>query len=142
MARDDRDHPVLADLCDLRRVGAGDLHRRLHSGGRLIKRVLVYGLAIAGASTVRALQRRGHDVVVADDHIDDAKQDLANALGVELLPTPLDPGAFACQFDLIVPAPGVPETHDLVAAARRVGVPLASEIELGYRWEQERPGGP
>ncbi len=105
-------------------------------------RVLVYGLAIAGASTVRALQRRGHDVVVADDHIDDAKQDLANALGVELLPTPLDPGAFACQFDLIVPAPGVPETHDLVAAARRNGVPLASEIELGYRWEQGRSGGP
>ena len=33
-------------------------------------RALVYGLAIAGASTVRALQRRGHHVVVADDHIE------------------------------------------------------------------------
>ncbi len=105
-------------------------------------RVLVYGLAIAGESTARALLRRGHDVVVADDRIDDAKQDLANALGVELLPTPLDPGAFASQFDLIVPAPGVPETHALVVAAREHDVELVSEIELGYRWEQERSRGP
>ena len=54
-------------------------------------RALVYGLAVAGASTVRALGRRGHDVVVVDDAMDDAKRDLANALGVELLPTPLAP---------------------------------------------------
>ena len=36
LAGDDRDHPLLADLGDLRRLGAGDLHRRLHpmsSGG-------------------------------------------------------------------------------------------------------------
>jgi UDP-N-acetylmuramoylalanine--D-glutamate ligase len=142
MAGDDGHHPLLADLGDLRRLRAGDLHRRLHTAGRLTVRVLVYGLAIAGESTVRALRRRHHDVVVADDRIDDAKRDLANALGVELLQTPLDPGAFACQFDLVVPAPGVPETHDIVLAARRHGVPLASEIELGYRWEQERDGGP
>ncbi|MEJ7799520.1 MAG: UDP-N-acetylmuramoyl-L-alanine--D-glutamate ligase, partial [Ilumatobacter sp.] len=84
----------------------------------------------------------GHDVVVTDDHIDDTKQDLANALGVELLHTPLDLRAFACQFHLIVPAPGVAETHDLIAAARSAGVPVVSEIELAYRWEQERAQGP
>jgi UDP-N-acetylmuramoylalanine--D-glutamate ligase len=91
---------------------------------------------------VSALARRGHDVVVTDDRIDDTKQDLANALGVELLHAPLDLGAFACQFDLIVPAPGVPETHDLIAAARSAGVSVVSEIELAYRWEQEREDGP
>lgn len=105
-------------------------------------RALVYGLAVAGESTVRALHGRGHEVVVVDDRIDGTKQDLANALGVELLQTPLDPGAFACQFDLVVPAPGVPETHEIVLAAQREGVPLVSEIELGYRWEQERAAGP
>src|SRR5690606_39649226 len=36
----------------------------------------------------------------------------------------------------------VPETHRLVAAAGEAGVELASEIELAYRWEQTRPGGP
>lgn len=105
-------------------------------------RALVYGLAVAGAATVRALLRHGYEVVVVDDTIDADKQDLADALGVELLQTPLDPGAFACQFDLIVPAPGVPETHPIVASAQHANVPLVSEIELGYRWEQERDGGP
>ncbi len=105
-------------------------------------RALVYGLAIAGAATVRALLRHGYEVVVVDDTIDADKQDLADALGVELLQTPLDPGAFACQFDLIVPAPGVPETHPIVATAQGAQIPLVSEIELGYRWEQEREGGP
>jgi UDP-N-acetylmuramoylalanine--D-glutamate ligase len=104
--------------------------------------VLVYGLAIAGESTVRALLRHGHEVTVVDDRIDDSKRDLANALGVELLHTPLDPDAFARRFDMIVPAPGVPETHPIVVAARHADVPLLSEIELGYRWEQERSGGP
>ena len=105
-------------------------------------RVLVHGLAIAGASTVRALQRRGHEVVVTDDAIDDHKHDLAGALGVVLLQTPHDLRAFACQFDLIAPAPGVPETHDLFAAASAADVEVVSEIELAYRWEQERPKGP
>lgn len=105
-------------------------------------RALVHGLGIAGTSAVAALGRRGHDVVVTDDRIDDTTHDLANALGVELLHTPLDLRAFACQFDLIVPAPGVPETHNLIGAARSAGVALASEIELAYRWEQERVEGP
>ena len=110
-------------------------------------RALVYGLAITGASTVRALQRRGVDVVVGDDHVDVAKRDLADALGVHLLPTPEASGASAGHidpsgFDLVSPAPGVPESHPLVVAARSAGVPVVSEIELAYRWEQERPGGP
>lgn len=105
-------------------------------------RALVYGLAIAGAATVRALLRHGYEVVVVDDMVDADKQALADALGVELLQTPLDPDAFASEFDVIVPAPGVPETHPIVASAQRADVPLVSEIELGYRWEQERDGGP
>lgn len=107
-----------------------------------MSRALVYGLAITGASTVRALQRHGHEVVVADDQVDDHRQDLADALGVDLLPTPRDPRAFAGQFDLVSPAPGVPEGHAVVEAALAADVPVVSEIELAYRWEQDRVGGP
>jgi UDP-N-acetylmuramoylalanine--D-glutamate ligase len=48
-------------------------------------------------------------------------------------------------FDLVSPAPGVPENHELFAAARRAAVEVVSEIELAYRWEQQRAaslGGP
>lgn len=109
-----------------------------------MSRALVYGLAVAGESTARALLRHGHDVVVADDEVDDRRRDLAGELGVELLDRP-DEGVLADVIgscDLVSPAPGVPETHAVVAAAHEAGVELVSEIELAYRWEQERSGGP
>jgi UDP-N-acetylmuramoylalanine--D-glutamate ligase len=109
-------------------------------------RALVYGLAITGTSTVRALQRHGWDVVVGDDTVDHDKQDLANTLCVELLPL-IDarnaPRVFANHsYDLLSPAPGVPESHPVIVAALAAGVPVMSEIELAYRWEQQRAGGP
>lgn len=105
---------------------------------------LVHGLAITGASTVRALQRRGHPVTVTDDHVDDDKRALADELGVELSgpPTGTELASWIARFDLFSPAPGVPESHPLVVAAQHAGVPVWSEIEIAYRWEQERPGGP
>ena len=105
-------------------------------------RALVHGLAITGASTVRALRRHGFEVVATDDVIDDAKRRLAAELDVSLIPAPDEPAPFVSGFDLLSPAPGVPEGHTVIAAARAAGVPVQSEIELAYRWEQERPHGP
>lgn len=105
-------------------------------------RALVHGFAITGASTVRALAARGYEVVATDDRIDDTKLAAAAELGVGLTGLPGDLERFVRGFDLVSPAPGVPETHDLVAAARAADVELVSEIELAYRWEQERPSGP
>jgi len=107
-------------------------------------RALVHGLAITGAATVRALQRRGHEVVVTDDRIDDAKRATATGLGVAVSAPP-DGDARADWiggFDLFLPAPGVPEGHPLVLAAHSAGVDVQTEIELAYRWEQDRAGGP
>lgn len=109
-----------------------------------VSRALVYGLAVAGESTVRALLRRGIEVVVADDDVDDRRRALAAELGVELLDRP-DPDTLAeviSGCELVSPAPGVPETHAVVSAASGAGVELVSEIELAHRWEQDRPGGP
>lgn len=105
-------------------------------------RALVHGLAITGVSTARALVARGYEVVATDDRIDEAKRDAVAAIGLDLGPLPDDLESFVSSFDLISPAPGVPETHPLVLAALAAGVELVSEIELAYRWEQERPGGP
>jgi UDP-N-acetylmuramoylalanine--D-glutamate ligase len=109
-----------------------------------VSRALVYGLAVAGESTVRALLRHGDDVVVADDVVDDRRLELANELAVELVEQP-DAATLrrlVRSCDLVSPAPGVPETHPVVLAAHEAGVELVSEIELAYRWEQQRPGGP
>lgn len=105
-------------------------------------RALVHGLAITGIATARALLARGYDVVATDDRLTDVAVASARELGLSLESLPDDLDRFVRSFDLISPAPGVAETHPLVAAALAAGVELVSEIELAYRWEQDRPGGP
>jgi UDP-N-acetylmuramoylalanine--D-glutamate ligase len=105
---------------------------------------LVYGLAITGESTARALLRNGYDVVVADDVVTPDRSALAEELGVDLLDRPnlaqLRELVEGCA--LVSPSPGIPETHQVITEAIDAGVELVSEIELAYRWEQARPGGP
>ncbi len=109
-----------------------------------MSRALVYGLGVAGESTVRELLQHGHDVVVADDVADDRRRELAAELGVDLLERPAADALrdLVDSCDLVSPAPGVPETHAVVGAAHAAGVEVVSEVELAYRWEQQRPGGP
>ena len=82
-------------------------------------RALVYGLAVAGAATVRAMVGRGHDVVAADDTDTPARRRLAADLGVELHIAPDDRqlDALIGASDVVVPAPGVPEDHRVMHAA-------------------------
>jgi UDP-N-acetylmuramoylalanine--D-glutamate ligase len=105
---------------------------------------LVYGLAVAGAATARALLARGYDVLAADDSDTPARRQLAADLGVELVigPGAEELAALISRSDVIVPAPGIPEEHPVIAGAHGRGVRIAGEIELAYDWEQERAGGP
>ena len=109
-----------------------------------MSRAYVHGLAIAGAATVRALTARDYEVVVGDDLVDDERRRLAADLSVELLEQPdattLRRVIRSC--DVVSPSPGVPETHSVITIAQSLGADLASEIDLAYRWEQERDGGP
>jgi UDP-N-acetylmuramoylalanine--D-glutamate ligase len=109
-----------------------------------VSRALVYGLAVAGESTARALLRQGYDVVVADDDVDQRRRDLAARMGVDLLDRPDEPTLHSVisSCDLVSPAPGVPETHTVITIAQAIGVEVVSEIELAYRWERQRPAGP
>ena len=106
-------------------------------------RVLVYGLAVAGASVARALVRRGYDVIAADDELTAERVRIADELGIEVIERP-DADVLSrlvASSGLVVPSPGLPEHHRLIELAHRHDVGLASEIELAYRWEQQRPGG-
>jgi UDP-N-acetylmuramoylalanine--D-glutamate ligase len=105
-------------------------------------RSLVHGLAITGVATVRALQRHGHSVSVTDDSPDETRERAASELGLRLEQLPDDLDRFVSGFDLVSPAPGVPEGHPLIEAALRNRVRIASEIELAYESEQARAGGP
>ena len=80
------------------------------------QRVLVLGLARSGKAAAAALERRGVEVAAAD-------RTLGNDGDLSLLD-----GA-----ELLVKSPGVPREAELVAEAERRGLPIWSEVELGYR---------
>ena len=109
----------------------------------MISTALVYGMAISGEAVARALSERGVRVLVADDTPTEARAAAAAAVGAELVTRPdadkLD--KLVAMSDVVCPAPGVPETHPVIAAAVRLGKPIRTEIDLAYEWEQQRAGG-
>jgi UDP-N-acetylmuramoylalanine--D-glutamate ligase len=99
---------------------------------RLPRRALVVGLARSGEAAALALVRRGVPTVGADraNELEGAGR-LAKA-GVELhLGTEED--RLLADVDLLVKSPGVPGESVLPAAARARGIPVWSEVELGFR---------
>lgn len=110
----------------------------------MTRTALVHGIALSGDALATQLVRRGWRVIVSDDAPTDAKRAMAAAFGGELVEQP-DTAAIEsllAEVDMVCPAPGVPETHPLVEAAIARGVPLCTEIDLAYQWEQERAAGP
>jgi UDP-N-acetylmuramoylalanine--D-glutamate ligase len=79
-------------------------------------KAIVYGLARSGISAAERLCEAGDDVVLVDRSLGN-EDDLSLLDGAELL----------------VKSPGVPGEVALVAAARERGVPVWSEVELGFR---------
>ncbi len=81
-----------------------------------MKRALVLGLARSGVAARAALEAGGTEVVAAD-------RTLGNDEDLVLLD----------GLDVLVKSPGVPGEAPLVAAARKRGIPVWSEIELASR---------
>lgn len=107
------------------------------------ERVLLYGAAVAGLATLRALVARDYDVVVVDDQVSPEKTAAVSGSGAALLsrPSATELAALVKSCDFVAPSPGIPETHPVVLEARAQGTPLRSELDLGYEWEMGRAGG-
>src|SRR5690242_100417 len=89
---------------------------------------LVIGVARSGRAAIAALAAQGAGVVAYDRSTD------LDVAGIE---ADIHLGAWEDVFldgvDLVVKSPGVPESSEPIAAARRREVPVISEIELGAR---------
>jgi UDP-N-acetylmuramoylalanine--D-glutamate ligase len=104
------------------------------------KQVTVVGLARSGLSAARLCLREGARVTVTDRR---TPEQLEAALGeaaawlrgaeVRRVLGGHDPADFE-QADLVVVSPGVPMAIPELEAARRRGVPVWGEVELGWRF--------
>lgn len=105
--------------------------------GDLPGRALVLGLAVTGEAAALALAARGVEVIVSDRSPDADPGRLAGT-GVELRLGTED-AAVLEGVDVVVKSPGVPAESPVAGAARERGIPIWSEIELGWRL---LPGNP
>ena len=103
----------------------------------LPRRALVLGLARSGRAAGLALARRGVEVVAADRSPGADPGRLVGA-GVEIrLGT--EEESLLDGVELVVKSPGVPAESPLAASARTSGIPIWSEVELGYRLLRDNP---
>ena len=98
---------------------------------KLPRRALVLGLARSGQAAALALARRGVPTLGADraEGLDTGR--LAEA-GVEIHLGTEEEGLLD-DVELLIKSPGVPGESPLAAAAHARGIPIWSEIELGFR---------
>jgi UDP-N-acetylmuramoylalanine--D-glutamate ligase len=101
------------------------------------ERFLVIGLARAGTAMAIALAKSGANVHVVDQKAADQlsmlkEMDRLEALGIDV--TTSWTGEVDWQnVGVIAPSPGVPLRHPTLMEAKERGVPIWSEIEVGYR---------
>jgi UDP-N-acetylmuramoylalanine--D-glutamate ligase len=98
--------------------------------------VLVIGLAATGRAVVRRLAREGYDLVVVEEHpgapdYARARQE-AEILGARVVDAPAAEmlAELAVTARLVVPSPGVHDTHVALRAAIQAGVEIRSEVDL------------
>jgi UDP-N-acetylmuramoylalanine--D-glutamate ligase len=100
------------------------------------KKVLVVGMARSGRAAAALLRRHGAAVTVCDraraEDLSEAAAELT-ALGATVLTGGDHPEAFAAA-ELIVISPGVPTSLPELVEAQVRGVPVWSELELGFRF--------
>jgi UDP-N-acetylmuramoylalanine-D-glutamate ligase/very-short-patch-repair endonuclease len=98
------------------------------------KRVAVIGAGRSGVAAAGALARQGARVEVFDRklHTELPHADTLTAQGIALYPETDAPPCLQ-GYDLVVVSPGVPPSHPIFAQAETAGVPVWSEIEVGYR---------
>ncbi len=105
-------------------------------------RLLLAGFGATNQAAARSLLARGHDLVVFDDQSDPAGTGNAAAASAENMGLRLEIAPDAERLDTLVrsveavmPTPGLPHHHQVLATATARGVPIISEFDLAAAWD-------
>lgn len=86
------------------------------------KRILVAGAGVTGIAAARALIKRGAQVKITDEKVQELQ-------GFDLL---VLSDVVISDFDLLLLSPGWREDHRLVSAAKSNSIPIINEIDLAW----------
>ncbi len=99
------------------------------------KRVLVLGLAKSGKAAVRLLQHFGAIITINEAKdaslIEDYDQYIKD--GIEVIAGGMPKELFERDFDFVVKNPGINYHADFILRLKERGIPVLTEIELGYQ---------
>ncbi len=103
-------------------------------------RWLLVGMGVTNRSVAGALLRRGHTVIAVDDGPDQQLRRATEDLGIELVEAPSAErlADLVVGSDIVVPAPGLPESHPAFSLADATGRPVVGELDLAAAWD-DRP---
>ena len=96
--------------------------------------VLVIGLSISGRAAVDLLNSQGERVVGYD-----ARPESASGVDADEIRTGAWERDLLDGIDLVVPSPGIAETSRVMADVLASGIPVWSELELGFRALEGKP---
>jgi UDP-N-acetylmuramoylalanine--D-glutamate ligase len=100
------------------------------------ERALLLGFGMTNQAVADALARRAHEIVVTDDSPSESSRLAANKRGIELVESP-DRSRYddlVRAATVVLPSPGIGDTHVALALARRHDVPVRSEFDLAEQW--------
>lgn len=101
--------------------------------------VLVVGLGSSGVSAARLLSSLDAKVHAIDSSSEPLRADFASELDLPgvIVETGIEMPPGLSRYALLVVSPGVPDRAPVLQAAREAGIPVISELELGYRVMEE-----
>jgi UDP-N-acetylmuramoylalanine--D-glutamate ligase len=103
------------------------------------KKILVVGIARSGIAAIKILAKRGALLTACDRkdkaELGDSLTELTE-LGVKLY-TGKYPEVNRDDYDLVIVSPGVPQDIEPLSAARRLDLPIISELELAYLFKPD-----
>ncbi len=98
---------------------------------------VLIGFGITGQAVAQALVTRSYKPVVIDDRPTDAARSVADQLSLELVeaPSAIELAEIVASASVLLPSPGIPDSHPCFKAAADHDVPTASEFDLAQMWD-------
>lgn len=98
------------------------------------KKIFVLGMGKSGTSVAKLLAENNH-VLITDIKCDDHKmiEDLED-LGINVIITKEQNEIFDDSYDVVIKNPGVRLDHPVVLKAKKLHVPIITELEVAYRY--------
>ena len=102
------------------------------------KKVLVLGLARSGNAAVRLLQQLNANITINVYDKEVKEYDLYTSQGIEMIVGEHPQSLFEKDFDFVVKNPGIKYNLPFIKRLKERGIPIYSEIELGYQYAKKQ----